>query len=120
VHIEGSADERMHAAIETALYRSAQEALANVVRHARASRVTLRIERRAEHVALIVSDDGVGFDPRILHDRQGHSGLGIIGIRERVGSLGGTVEIRTDAATGTDLTIAIPLRSYEHAAHPAG
>jgi two-component system sensor histidine kinase UhpB len=120
VRVEASADERMHPAVETALYRCAQEALTNVVRHARAARVTLRLERRADRVAMIVSDDGVGFDPRTLHDRGGHTGLGIIGIRERVESLAGTVEIRSDAATGTDLTIDIPLRSPVHAAHPVG
>ena len=59
----GSSSERLPAAVETALYRVVQEALTNVVRHARATRVDVLVQRRGDRVIVMVEDDGVGFEP---------------------------------------------------------
>lgn len=97
-------DARLAAALETALYRITQEALSNVLRHAAASRVELRLVVADEHCALTVRDDGVGVDAR-----QGPTGgVGCIGIRERIAALGGRAEWRTPASGGTLLSIDAP------------
>jgi two-component system sensor histidine kinase UhpB len=119
VQVEGSSEERLPAAVETALYRAAQEALTNVVRHAGASCVTLRVERGVGRVVLIIIDDGIGFDARTLGG-SGRVGLGIAGIRARVAPLGGTLEIRSTPRTGTELVIPIPILSPDYATHPVG
>ena len=63
LHTSGLLDDRLASETETTLYRIAQEALTNVAKHARAGNVEVILERRADHVLLIVEDDGVGFDP---------------------------------------------------------
>ena len=63
LHTSQSTDERLTSEIETTMYRLAQEALNNVAKHARADHVDVVLERSAEHVSLIIEDNGVGFDP---------------------------------------------------------
>ncbi|WP_198351829.1 sensor histidine kinase [Streptomyces typhae] len=87
----------------TALYRAAQEGLTNARRHARASRVTVSV-RLAEHAArLVVSDDGCGFAPE-----EGTAGFGLLGMRERVHLVGGSVRIDSGPGAGTRLTVTVP------------
>ena len=120
VSVQGSLEERPPAAVEMALYRAAQEALNNVVRHAQASQVTLRIERRDEIVALSVSDDGIGFSaPQPAREAPSY-GLGLRGVRERLAALGGELEIRSEAGRGADVRVAVPFAGVEHGAHSAG
>jgi signal transduction histidine kinase len=120
VHIEGSNAPRLPAAVETALYRVAQEALTNVVRHARATRATVRLERHEGQVALSITDDGVGFETGTLAGPRGRTGLGIVGIRTRVAPLGGILELRSVPSGGTELLIRVPQLGLEYASHPAG
>ncbi|HEX5724991.1 MAG TPA: histidine kinase, partial [Longimicrobiaceae bacterium] len=75
---------------ELAVYRIVQEALANVVRHAGARRAAVRLAREAGHLVVSVEDDGKGFSPR-----GGGGGLGLFGMSERAGYLGGRVEVRS-------------------------
>lgn len=90
----------------TALFRILQEALTNIVRHARARCVEVTYERDARSVTMCVRDDGVGIDP----DLAAHSGsLGLIGIRERAGELGGTSSLAPDPRGGTILRVDLPL-----------
>jgi signal transduction histidine kinase len=89
-----------------AIYRIAQEALTNVVKHARADRVTVRLRLSPSQVSLRVRDDGCGFDPQHLSER---SGLGLASMRERTEQLHGRMEIRSAAAKGCDLTVACPV-----------
>jgi signal transduction histidine kinase len=88
--------------IETAVYRIAQEALTNVARHARASRVQVVLAAERGSLRLDVEDNGVG-----LAGRTGAEGTGVISIRERVRALGGTVSIAS--AGGVHLTVHLPL-----------
>jgi PAS domain S-box-containing protein len=88
-----------------ALYRIAQEALHNIIKHARASSADLKLECDAEGIALEVSDDGAGFDPE--EDFSGH--LGLKSMRERVTRLGGTLRIESAPAEGTRIRAQIPM-----------
>ena len=90
--------------VKEALYRIAQEATHNTVKHARASRITLRLACDAERVALEVEDNGVGFDAGGAFP--GH--LGLVSMRERVERLGGTLVIESAPGRGTVLRIRIP------------
>ncbi len=95
---------------ELALYRTAQEALTNVARHAGARNVDLSLATAGTHVAVSVQDDGRGlpaeWSPDAAH-RDGH--LGLAGMRERVGALGGTVTIEATAAGGVAVAARLPL-----------
>jgi signal transduction histidine kinase len=88
----------------TCVYRSVQEALTNCVRHARASRIAVSVNRLADGLAVTVTDDGVGFDPA-----QRAGGLGLRGIEERVRDLHGVMAIKSAPGVGTTLTIKVPL-----------
>jgi signal transduction histidine kinase len=97
--------ERLPPEFETALYRIVQEALTNAVKHASATRVRVTLDRRERIVVLAVSDDGRGFDPA----RTGEGGLGVTGMRERVGLLGGRLTVQSTKGAGTMLTAELPL-----------
>ncbi len=88
-----------------ALYRIAQEALHNIVKHARARTVLLRLGRQDSELVLEVCDDGKGFDPTMPFP--GH--LGLHSIQERAAHLGGTCSIESAPAQGTHLRVCIPL-----------
>jgi signal transduction histidine kinase len=104
-----AAVERLPATMETALYRIAQEALTNAVRHARASRVQVEVRRSGPSVWLAVRDDGQGFDVDPTLARRGDRGLGLIGIRERVEVLEGQLIIESEKGTGTALWVTLPI-----------
>jgi two-component system sensor histidine kinase UhpB len=89
------------------LYRVAQEALRNIVKHADARRADVRIRRVADDAELTVSDDGKGFD--VAEARKGRKGLGLISINERARLAGGTVAIATELNGGTRVQIRIPV-----------
>jgi len=103
LHTNGLLDDRLPSEVETTLYRIAQEALTNVAKHARAKHVEIILERRRDHVQLIVEDDGVGFD----HASPGASsdGFGLRGMEERAALVGATVVI--DSATGRGTTVLV-------------
>lgn len=96
--------------IETALYRVVQEALTNVLKHARARRVTVILERRDEDVQMIVEDDGRGFDyDAAIAPAGARQRLGLLGMRERVAALGGSLQVETAPGAGASLFIRVPL-----------
>ena len=103
VHSSGLLDERLSADVETALYRIAQEALTNVAKHAEARNVEIILERRPDHVLLIVEDDGVGFEP--AHRETAGQGFGLLGMRERAALVGATLEIESSAGNGTAVLV---------------
>ncbi len=102
---------RLAPEIEINLYRIAQEALNNVMKHAKASRASVLLEVRKDTVVLIIEDDGVGFDPDI-DKRVDHigKGLGLIGMRERAAIVGGTLEIESSPGGGTTVFAQVPMR----------
>src|SRR5262249_21212151 len=85
-------------------YRIAQEALHNVVKHARASRATLCLDRDAEALRLVIQDDGVGFDPG--GSFPGH--LGLRSMRERAARAGGTLSLKSAPGRGTTIVVRLP------------
>lgn len=94
---------------EIALFRIAQEAVTNVARHAQAQSVSIEISTSERHVHLVVCDDGIGIAPDRLH-RPGHYGL--LGMRERVQALGGTLAITpAQEGGGTRIAVGIPLEA---------
>jgi signal transduction histidine kinase len=86
------------------LYRIAQEALHNTVKHAHASKVELRLSRATELITLEVCDDGVGFDP--MGSFPGH--LGLRSMQERLRNLGGMVKIESSRGQGTCVCAQVP------------
>ncbi len=101
----GLEGERLPPVVETTLYRVVQEALTNVVRHAKASSVDVLAERRGGRVMVMVEDDGVGFDA----ERAAASGqLGLLGMRERAETLGGTLNIESAPSSGTTVVVEVP------------
>ena len=115
LHTSGLMDDRLPSEAETALYRIAQEALTNVAKHARAENVGVILERRADHVLLIVEDDGVGFDPGTA-ERPGQ-GFGLVGMQERAGLIGATLEIESSAGRGTTVFVRMTA-APQPATHP--
>ena len=99
---QSGADARWPSHIETHILRIAQEALNNVAKHASARRVTVILERGESDLALIVEDDGAGFDP----DAQSR-GLGVVSMRERAALIGGTLQIESVAGKGTTLFLRV-------------
>jgi signal transduction histidine kinase len=92
--------------VSEALWRSAQEALTNIEKHAGASQVAVRLGKQGGEVFLEIKDDGVGFDP---HQPTGSGHYGLIGMRERVEGIGGRLLIRSRAAdNGTTVAVHIP------------
>jgi signal transduction histidine kinase len=97
--------ERLPSETETAIYRITQEALTNVARHAHARRVRVQLNADDEHLHLEIEDDGRG----LADDDGKRGGVGLIGIRERVRALGGTMNL--ESAAGVQLAVHIPLES---------
>lgn len=99
--------DRLPPEVESVAYRIAQEALANVARHAAASAVTVRLEGGEGRLRLSVSDDGRGFDPP-RHAADPPPGLGLSGMRERVLTVGGWVEVVSRPGGGTTVDVHMP------------
>ncbi|MEO3925090.1 sensor histidine kinase [Micromonosporaceae bacterium B7E4] len=99
----------MHADVEVALLRTAQEALANVAKHARASRVGLTLSYMEDLVTLDVRDDGVGFEPGAKRaNGSPNGGFGLGGMRQRVQRLAGRLDIESEPGGGTAISAAVP------------
>jgi len=102
-------DGRLDPVVETALFRVAQQALANVVDHAGATHALVAIECSARGVTLRVSDDGCGFDPDHVQVLADIAHFGLIAMRERVEALGGRFQVITAPGDGTVVEVRLPL-----------
>ncbi len=102
--------------IEATLFRTAQEALANVRKHANASRVALTLSYMGDMVALDVRDDGVGFDPSRTGTEardQTSGGFGLKGMRERIEQAGGSLSVESAPGEGSTLAVELPMLAPE-------
>ena len=95
--------------VEVALYRIAQEALQNVMKHAEAQRVTLRLSVADGRVHLLVEDDGRGFRPgQTGRNRNGDRSYGLVGMRERAELVGARLEVTSTPGSGTRVLVELP------------
>jgi signal transduction histidine kinase len=97
---------RLPASVEEELYRIAQEALNNALKHATATSVTVRIRIVNEHVELEIVDDGIGFDPATTGNG---GGMGLANMRERVEKLGGTFQVASALGQGTTVSVNVKI-----------
>ena len=103
-------DCRLPQPVETALFRVLQEAVSNVVKHAGAGRVGVILEAAKSEVRLIVEDDGRGFDSNGADGQGlGTQHLGLLGVRERLALVGGSLEVESSVQGGTTVYVRIPL-----------
>lgn len=109
ITVSGPKNGRLPFSIETALYRIVQEALTNVARHARATHVNVQLVRGSQMISCSITDDGIGFDVATVMSMKGREGLGLVGIRDRLGVLKGALQVNSEPGTGTELLIRIPL-----------
>ncbi len=110
VHLPGVDGQRFSDAIETTIYRVLQEALTNIWKHAGASMASVIVEREGDALRMIVEDDGHGFDSEGALDgavRRGHFGL--LGMRERLAMVRGSLHVESQAGSRTTLYIRVPL-----------
>ncbi|HZQ80929.1 MAG TPA: GAF domain-containing sensor histidine kinase [Gaiellaceae bacterium] len=98
-------DGRLSPELETTLYRVVQEALTNVVKHAGAEHVSVLVAKRDGQVIATIADDGQGFSDDEVRD----DALGLVGMRERVALLGGTLKVRSEPGEGTTVSAQAPL-----------
>ena len=110
-------DDSLPADAAAVLYRLVQEGLTNVLKHASASKVSIVLEKKPEGLALVLEDDGIGFDPenvgRMASGAGRTSGLGLSGMKERVALLGGTIAMESAAGKGSTIFVQIPLEAPE-------
>jgi signal transduction histidine kinase len=104
-------EERLPTAIETTVFRCAQEALTNIARYAQAKQINIKIAMEDQVVRASIKDDGVGFDPNTLQELnpKGVGGTGFSGMRERVQLLEGHMEINSALGEGTEIKISLPI-----------
>jgi signal transduction histidine kinase len=101
----GLGDERLTEEVGTALYRIVQESLTNVVKHAHARAVSIILARKVDAVAVVIEDDGRGFDPATCRE----DGFGLEGMRERAGLLEGKFQVESREGGGTTIVAEVPL-----------
>ena len=102
--------DRLTPDVETHLYRIVMEALTNVRKHAGASRVSVILERRRDHLLVIAEDDGRGFDPEaVRRAASAEHKLGLFGMQERAALVGGTFQIESNPGQGTTVFVRVPL-----------
>lgn len=116
IHLNIDIDEEpMPDDLSIALYRVAQEALTNIIKHARATTVRIRLTQKGGQVLLDIVDDGIGFDIKQWRENPGAVGIGIIGIRERIESFRGDVILDSSIGEGTRMYIKVPFAAAKPA-----
>ena len=100
----GGVSERLPPEVETAIYRIVQESLTNVVKHARAQRVSVLLTRANGRIKAVIEDDGNGFEPSAADA----GGIGLIGMRERIELLDGSLAVESSPTSGTTVAVEVP------------
>jgi len=107
VDLEASAlTERPPVEVETAIYRIVQESLTNVVKHAQARSVSVVVTRGDGRIKTVIEDDGTGFEPETI----GEGGIGLVGMRERIELLDGSLTVESSERSGTTVAVEVPVR----------
>lgn len=113
-------NDRLPTEVEIVVYRVAQEALTNVLKHAKARNVSVVLEHGEEEIRVVIEDDGVGFDPSSLNERtgSGHRStaaprLGLSGIQERLALVGGAMTLESAPGVGTTIFVTVPVNQEE-------
>jgi signal transduction histidine kinase len=126
-HSNGLLKRRLPPQVETTVYRIIQEALTNVLKHARARNVSVILENRANRLMAIVEDDGSGFDVEAMMGKpMSERRLGLMGMKERVSLVGGKLDIESTLSAGTTVIVHIPIATalleepLEETTHPVG
>jgi signal transduction histidine kinase len=102
----GALTERPPVEVETAIYRIVQESLTNVVKHAQASSVSVVLTRGDGRIKAVIEDDGTGFAPETIGER----GIGLVGMRERIELLDGSLTVESSERSGTTVAVEVPVR----------
>ncbi len=104
-------DERLDSEVETGIYRIAQEALNNIVKHSRAKEFSVQLVKHPGFIRLMVEDDGIGFDPeRIKEDKHKKNSMGLMNMSERALSFDGKLITDSRVGSGTEIIVEIPLK----------
>jgi signal transduction histidine kinase len=91
-------------------FQSARELLFNIIKHAQAQRAALSIRKEGETIRIDIEDNGIGFDKDVRRDRKAYKrGFGLFSIQERLGSIGGSLEIESEPGRGTLASMVLPL-----------
>ena len=113
-HLDTEGDvERLPADVATAAFRIVQEAITNVIRHAKAHQVHVQLQQTADGLTMTVEDDGVGVPDERLRSLNGRRAVGILGMQERAGALGGWLEVAPREPHGTQVRLWLPLQKGE-------
>ena len=92
------------------LFKTVRELLVNIIKHAKANNIKIKIQKDGDNIRINVEDDGIGFDTSKIEPNFGSKGgFGIFNIREQLSYLGGKIEIKSESERGTMVTIAVPL-----------
>jgi signal transduction histidine kinase len=110
IDLDTASGERHPKELETALYRIAQEAISNAIKHASTDRVAVKVHVDDGHITMRVRDHGRGFDPAAST-----TGFGLLGMRERVEALDGTLTLESAPGEGATVTARLPARQRPHA-----
>src|SRR2546430_2607928 len=119
IHIEAKVSGRLPGTAATTPYRVVQEALAKTVKHAKASRVWIRIDRQNRTLCCSIEDDSAGFDVQAVQSDCKRRGLGLTGMKERLHAIGGTLMIYSASGQGTKLLMQLPMEISNANSHRA-
>jgi signal transduction histidine kinase len=113
IDIYGS-EERLSKKLELTLYRLTQEALSNIVKHSRAKEFNIQMVNNRDIIKLLISDDGIGFDPTNIKKNSGSSGFGLLNMQERINTYKGKLKIDSSNGGGTVIITEIPKEEISH------
>ncbi|MBK8902551.1 MAG: HAMP domain-containing protein [Anaerolineaceae bacterium] len=113
IEADGRITSRLPSEIEIVLFRIAQEAINNVIQHSQAQHVTILLRQSDNHISLLFSDNGRGWDMRPNEFKDMSRGLGLVGMQERAALVGGQVHITSSVTRGTTIQVQIPWHRLE-------